>query len=585
MSQTSRRKRRFPDELVARPSKPWLTWILFAAFVLLFAAWLGGSTVMRHWRSWQAAGSLRIAEELMSRGMWSESARVLSEASLKAPNDPDVIRAIALFQMRVQTSPEDAIQSFKRLVAQGAADKDDLLNLARSELKRGDLDAAHEALNLLPPAERAGPEAAMLDAIMLKQAGEHGKAATKIRTALSEVSPDAESRFKTALLDYTQPYAAVHLRGRQQMWDLARDTHGAIKSRAVILLAADPALTTREAAELERLTRDSPGPERFAALGAWLKGAPAERESVLDRETTRAASAGNDAKILLAEWLAELNEHERLLKFIPAENEVTAAELAPPLLKLKLDALAQTHRWDELRRLLGPAMERTLGGVVFNLWHARLAVEQAAGEVAARQHLELALKSAKGAKDGLEDVIGAAAFSDQHDFKHLAAEFYQAAASLATAPMVRLAMMEKALTMHSRLGDTSAMLGLAAEIARLTPGNDWNAFRADYLALLAGKSMEVIAARIVEIRMEPGSEAEGRLLLLRALSAYRLRQPPSLHAALRGIKAGAWPPGLRAVLAAMIAVGGDQAAAFQIAERIPESLLLPEETRLLALAK
>jgi hypothetical protein len=105
------------------------------------------------------------------------------------------------------------------------------------------------------------------------------------------------------------------------------------------------------------------------------------------------------------------------------------------------------------------------------------------------------------------------------------------------------------------------------------------------LALLAGESLEVIAARIVESHAEAGSEAEGRLLLLRALSAYRLRQSPPLHAALRGIKAAAWPPGLRAVLAAMIAIGGDQAAAFQIAERIPESLLLPEETRLLALAK
>ncbi|OYW73549.1 MAG: hypothetical protein B7Z37_21085 [Verrucomicrobia bacterium 12-59-8] len=551
----------------------------------MLVAWLGGGTALRHWRSWQAAGSLRTAEKLMNEGMWSESARVLGEASLKAPDDPDVMRAIAQFQMRVQASPEDAIQTLKKLVAQGVANKDDLLNLARSELQRGDLEATQDALNLLPPSERAGSEAATLDAIMLKQAGQHGKAEAMLRSAVSAVSPDEESRFKMALLDYAQPFAAVHLRGHQQMWDLARGGPGVISSRALILLAADPALSKQEAAELERLTRDSNGPERFAALGAWLKTVPAERESVLDRETTRASSAGKEAKLRFAKWLADLNEHERLLKFIPPESEVKAADFPPPLLMLKLDALAKTHRWDDLRRLLGPALEKTLGAVLFNLWHARLAVEQGDKEASALQHLELALKSAKGARDGFEDVLQAAVFSEQHDFKHLAAEFYQEAAARSTAPLERLAMMEKALALRSRLGDTSAMLGLATELARLTPGNAANAFRADYLALLAGESMEIIAARVMDSSVEAGSEAEERLLLLRALSAYRLRQSPPSHAALRSIKAASWSPGHRAVLAAMIAIGGDQAAAFQIAERIPESLLLPEETRLLALAK
>jgi hypothetical protein len=69
------------------------------------------------------------------------------------------------------------------------------------------------------------------------------------------------------------------------------------------------------------------------------------------------------------------------------------------------------------------------------------------------------------------------------------------------------------------------------------------------------------------------------------MAAYRLRQPLALPAALKSAETSSWPVGQRAVLAALIAASGDQAAAFRLAERIPASLLLPEEARLLALAQ
>jgi hypothetical protein len=46
-----------------------------------------------------------------------------------------------------------------------------------------------------------------------------------------------------------------------------------------------------------------------------------------------------------------------------------------------------------------------------------------------------------------------------------------------------------------------------------------------------------------------------------------------------------WPPGPRAVLAALLARSGETAQAFQLAERIQPASLLPEERHLLKLAR
>ena len=45
-----------------------------------------------------------------------------------------------------------------------------------------------------------------------------------------------------------------------------------------------------------------------------------------------------------------------------------------------------------------------------------------------------------------------------------------------------------------------------------------------------------------------------------------------------------FPPGARAVFAGLLAISGNASNAYQVAEKVPASLLLPEERRFLARA-
>jgi hypothetical protein len=165
----------------------------------------------------------------------------------------------------------------------------------------------------------------------------------------------------------------------------------------------------------------------------------------------------------------------------------------------------------------------------------------------------------------------------------LAASFCQSAAQHAANTPARAALLERVLQFQHAAGDCIATSATAREIAALTPGNESNTFRADYLALLAGESLEVIAANCL---VRGPQQDTARANLIRAFSAYRLGMPLEQQNLLTVLpEAQNWPPGPRAVLAALLARSGETAKAFQLAERIQSATILPEERKLLQLAR
>lgn len=94
----------------------------------------------------------------------------------------------------------------------------------------------------------------------------------------------------------------------------------------------------------------------------------------------------------------------------------------------------------------------------------------------------------------------------------LAGTFYEEIADKqkASAPN-RAALLEKPFAQHAEARNTSAMLGGARQVAELSPNNRPAVFRADYLALLVGESLEVVADKT---RADTWDAANERLLVL-----------------------------------------------------------------------
>jgi hypothetical protein len=133
---------------------------------------------------------------------------------------------------------------------------------------------------------------------------------------------------------------------------------------------------------------------------------------------------------------------------------------------------------------------------------------------------------------------------------------------------------------------TAAQLRLARQLSDLTPGHEDNAYRAHYFALLTpAADLEAITPRLqAENDLTPAQTARRRLLW--AMLAHRRSQPALIAKELHGIEqATIWIAGERAVLAGLLAASGETARAFALAEKVPASLLLPEEAALLKLAR
>jgi hypothetical protein len=564
-----------------RPASSWVSWVLLGGFLLMITLWLGGRPALRWWHSQQAGGFLTAARAEMENEKWGEAARWIREASQAAPDDPAVVRAIADFQIRTHSHPSDVIQTLRHLASTQDVTAEDLAKLARAQIDLGSHDAARKTLALLPESVRANDaQAAEAEAYLLKMERRDSEADARLRAALTTGGSDAQTPLKMAILDLKQPHPDVHHRGRNSLWILAQEG-GVNAADAISILASDPSLTAIEAGRLMKILEASYQADeelRYLVLTALVRLRPEEREVILNRETQSVTRAAEPQRLVFARWLASLNEHKRLLAFLPPG--LKWKDMPADMALLKLEALAQADQWNDLHAALNRDMEKVLGTVSFNLWQARVVSAQGGGVSRVQQHLNLAFDAVNP-----QTAVQVAEAAEKLGALDLAAGFYQSTAALASSPQFRIALLEKAYALHLSARDTYAMLQVAAEVAGLTPGNLTNAFRADYLALLVGESIELVASRIAGAQASADTEFSSRLVLLKAMAAHRLHAPLPEPGSLKELQHLAWEPGHRAVLAAMLATRGDAAMGFQIAEKISTALLLPEEKKFLTLAR
>lgn len=574
------RRRRRGSRSKKRRQRIIAVFVIFALLTVL--AFVFKEPLKRLWFASQTSDQVESARTLMSHGKWEPAAALLSEALRIAPEDAEVLRTFADLLKRANANPADRAQLLQRLTDRGLATTADLIALADAHQGRGDVAAARRVLDALPYAARQSAEALHVEAAMLKREGRGADAETMLRKALqAQAAQEPAARFKLAVLDFKQSRPAIHQRGAELLWHHARacDAHA---DDAIRLLAAGPNLSAESARELVSLAEKRPYTVRQAVLTRLLHLQPSESDHLILKEYERASADGEAGLLSFARWLALIGEHDRLVEFLPDETLLKAQDLPPELLHAKLAALGRLGRWEKIRQIMTPDVEKHLGPVVYHLWLARLHALAPDGFDHARQHLTIAMNTAGQGVDTITALEAASVAAKMRDWP-LAASLCRSAAEHAPNTPARVALLERVLQFHAEAGECGVMTATAKEIASLTPGNQAHAFRADYLALLAGESMELIAAHY---GADNKPQDTARTNLMRAFSAYRLGMPVEKQSLLPVLPAAqTWPPGPRAVLAALLAHGGETARAFQLAEGIQTATLLPEESKLLKLAK
>ena len=557
----------------------------FGLGMLLLLALAFAEPLSSWWSSMRHAHHLTQAEEAIARQDWMTALEAVQNAARSEPQSPEMLRTSVRVLAGMNVHPDEILRTLQQVENAGGMTPEMGIIRAQAHLTRGDLLAAQQALNALPEATRQNWDAIELEATLLLHQGRQHEAQDRLQATEDATTATPDGGFRRAVLGLSLPSASERRAARARVWQEARagTPHTPL---ALTLLCQDAGLTADEATELLRLIGQRPPTPataglHYTALTAALRLGPTRKASLLRTEATRAAALPSEAQIGYLMFLSKNREPQAMLTFLK-EHGTALKQLSPgDDANMELEALGKSQQWAAVRQKLARPESKRLGALTFNLWQACAITALDPGSSAALDHLQLAYAATGKGRDitGALRVADVAANMSHHAF---AAARYQELAEQPMLPSDMIACLEKACHCLTQAKDTAALLRVTRTLADRSPARFDHAYRADYLDLLTGGPFETIVPDI----HRPDASFQARQRLLSSMIYHRLKQLDPLRTELQDLeRATNWSAGERAVIAGLLAAAGEPARAWQVAEKVPESLLLAEEAAMLELAR
>jgi hypothetical protein len=544
----------------------------FLIFMLVLVGLLLGNTSIQGIKNWLARGEAEEAVKAIDAEDWGHAVACIHKARSYAPEEPAVLRATITFLKLTESDPVFLSQQLRALSEKEALTIEDQILLSRSLLKAGSAPRAREVLEKLPAEARQQPEVLTLASTIATAEG-RGDEARELQQLAKLNQPDtAASKLEKALAQRNSAFEKDRQAARSALWRLTREaTETGLL--AITHLTVDPQLDWAQTDALIQLAKNHPHPSlpvHLGILSARMRLRPDLRDQIIDEEIARFQHVGGGKLEDIARWLALEKQHARVIQIVPERLRRTSRDLFP----IVAQALAEEGRWKELKSMLThekPPVRPTR----VRLWLAEAESHLSSDDTETRHHLKSCIETARLEKD-LSMLTAAVSTAERLSQPDLALQACQHVLQMpAAAEQVEI--LQKAADLASGLRDTRLMLDYTRQLHLLRPASPAYAEHLAYLRLLLGEEMEVVTAA-------PNSTP----VLHQALSAYRLGDRESLARMLPTITSAMpedLPAGRRAVLSGLLATAGDTARAFQIAEKVPETLLLDEERAFLKLAR
>ncbi|MBL9133013.1 MAG: hypothetical protein JNG86_17520 [Verrucomicrobiaceae bacterium] len=458
--------------------------------------------------------------------------------------------------------------------------------LGRIHVRLPDLKTAHEIYDSLPQDELSKrPALELLSAIQYAE-GLHARSFLTQRQALLADPDDPDSVLQLALLDARSGDASLSGPARERLWPIVRK--GGTKAiPAIEFLAQHRQLTAADAAELLTVVESLPeGPKtaaaRFQVLSATTRLNPHRRQDILNQELQRWAGKPPAMMPPLLQWLVTEKEHDRVLRIVTARN----AALYGALLPFYVDALRGQKKWADIKNLITGRIDPSFPRIQLRLWLAE-AESQLTNDPTTPRPILNRLIDESGHGEELDVARRTAEAAERLGHWDIARRCYEGAAARHPAQEINLLLKVYDTASHETNGQ--AMLKASERLRALKATDVIFLDRVNYLRLVLGTDLEIAqnsleaTARLPQHHITPDRKIA--LALLRALAAYRSGRHDQIAPHLAEVRMiDTFPPGPRAVYAGLLAVTGDTAGAFKVAELVPSVLLLPEERRLLARA-
>ena len=530
----------------------------------------GARPIYHLWQSRSVTQLTEQSEKLIAEEKYSEASNLLVRAYQKDKTSPVALRSIAKLLGLSNADHEKALFFWKALLETGKATLDDRVAMGLVFTATGRVAEATEILTSIPSEDRGKSGPLELESAILKQQGRNTEADPLLRKALASDSASIDSKIKLAKMDLNGSFNETNQKALDTLWSIARNS-GKQGLKAVDILATEAILTAQESEELLSLAekqKTASERHRLLALTAYLKLHPLKKNEVIKRETASHEGMSIDEAADFLGWLDSLNEHKLVLGFISKEKAIRT----PELFTVYTNALASENRWAELKDIIKSKTGLPTNSITLALLNARCSNGLGESDTIVRGHLNDAIHQAVTARN-IPAVMQAAQLADKLGYSEIAIEAFQ---NLSIQPQYRLSMLEQIYRLQAKLHYTGDMLATVEEILKSRPGLRPHVMIKDYLKLIIGMDMEEAItddapAKLNDLQSKPLRQ------LLSALSAYRQCDFQQATALASEIDANSLSAGQRAVLAGILKGCGDDQRAYSLAEKVPASLLLPEE--------
>lgn len=554
------------------------------SLVLLVGIWLGWDPAAKAYRSWRARRAAAEVHQAIAAQDWPGAYRLLGEARRRAPDDVEVISAIIEFLKATKSDPAGLVQQMRMLEKHRPLNDEETLLLGRSLITIGKADDARKIHDKLPLSVADRPAGLQLLSEILAAEG-HTKEASLVRSRAAAgglAANDPQAALKKSLEDKGSSFPEVRQKARAQLWEAAARAD-ALALDAIGALAADPSLLPAEAGKLLEVVEQHPLTTlalRLQVVSALARIQPEQAQDRYQKEVERFQREGAGKLEEIVVWLMKERQHDLIFRLVPVKLAQKSRELYPILMQ----TMGQAGRWNELRELLAmpnPPVAQSLVDLALAEVEARLQPDMRES----RRLLEGTVKAAatEGSRPTLQTAAELAARLNLPDIA--ASAYFQAGVKAASGATMEEAIqcLQKSAESALMAKDTAILLEASRKLQEMSPGSTVFADRLAYLRLILGVEMETV---------DLSSKAEENSLrtvftialervppsLLKALAAYRLGDLEAVKTHLAALPdASPLPAGQRAVAAGLLAMAGRPDRAFQIAEKVPDALLLGEE--------
>lgn len=577
-----------PEELAAEdePQNRTLLWAFLGLVAFAVAWWLFFDDLATGVKSWWGRRHIPEVVRYVEAEDWMNAARHLNDATRWAPEDPEVIRTAVMFVEKTGEEPRSMIRFLGKLDEKGILTPEELSKLGKAYVGLPDLKQAHDTFDRFKGDQAQKRPALELLSAIQKAEGLAARSFLTQRQALMADSDNPQSVLDLALLDARSGDPSLSGPARERLWPIARGgTEQSIP--AIEFLAQHRLLTAQEAEDLltlvQGIKQDSKAETaRFAVLSAIIRLHPHERDQMVNQEIRR--WDGKPAANLppLMAWLVKEQQYERVLRMISDKTAASYTTLLPHY----VGALRGLGQWGPLKALLTGRVDAAFPSVQLRIWQAE-AESHLSDDPTTPRHLLNTVFDQTGRGEHAEAAMRAAEMAEHLGYWDLSRRFYEGVAARHIG--ASLSMQLKVYEMAQKETNGEAMLRSSQQLMKLKPTDVVYLDRANYLRLVLGTDIELAVKTIDEAAAVPAHHITPDRLValsfLRALAAYRQGRVNEIAPALAQVKdVDTFPPGARAVFAGLLAISGSTSSAYQVAEKVPSTLLLPEERRFLARA-